>query len=308
MYDRILVPLDGSPLAEQVLPYVSRISLGLGIPVYLFQVLDAVNERLADPAHGLYTSAIADGLHDNAIDYLNSVKRNMSGKEITTDAYEGNAVSSIIEEADKSPGSLVAMSTHGRSGVTRLLMGSATDNVLHHTKNPMLIVRGHRDGEPTLDTNLETIIVPLDGSPLAEQVLPHVAALANALNLKVTLVRAAATSEQFRAVTGFQQIDGITGLHFKNFETMTQAAGSQAADYIKEQEDSLRRQGVTSVDYKIVPGSAAQVIVDVALATPDNMVAMTTHGHSGPAHWTLGSVTDRVVRHSGDPVLVIRTS
>jgi nucleotide-binding universal stress UspA family protein len=152
MYDRILVPLDGSPLAEQVLPYVSRISLGLGIPVHLFQVLDAVNERLADPAHGLYTSAIADWLHDNAIDYLNSVKRNMSGKEITTDAYEGNAVSSIIEEADKSPGSLVAMSTHGRSGVTRLLMGSATDNVLHHTKNPMLIVRGHRDGEPTLES------------------------------------------------------------------------------------------------------------------------------------------------------------
>ena len=63
MYDRILVPLDGSPLAEQVLPYVSRISLGLGIPVHLFQVLDAVNERLADPAHGLYTSAIAAGFH-----------------------------------------------------------------------------------------------------------------------------------------------------------------------------------------------------------------------------------------------------
>ena len=308
MYDRILVPLDGSGLAEQVLPYVSRSSLGLGIPVHLFQVLDAVNERLADPAHGLYTSAIADGFHDNAIDYLNSVKRNMPGKEITTDAFEGNAVSGIIEEADKSPGALVAMATHGRSGVTRLLMGSATDNVLHHTKNPMLIVRGHRDGEPALDTNLETIIVPLDGSPLAEQVLPHVAALANALNLKVTLVRAAATTEHFRAVTGFQRIDGVTGLHYQNFETMTQAAGSQAADYIKEQEDSLRRQGVASVDHKIVPGSAAHVIVDVALETPDNLVAMTTHGHSGPARWTLGSVTDRVVRHSGDPVLVIRTN
>ena len=69
----------------------------------------------------------------------------------------------------------------------------------------------------------------------------------------------------------------------------------------------LRRQGIASIDHKIVPGSASNVIVDLTLDTPDNEVAMTTHGHSGPGRWTLGSVTDRVVRHSGDPVLVIRT-
>ena len=133
-------------------------------------------------------------------------------------------------------------------------------------------------------------------------------ALATALNLKVTLLRAAATAEHFRAVTGVHQIDGISGLHFQNFETMTQAAGNQASEYITEHENSLRRQGIASVDHRIVPGSAANVIVDVALETPDNLVAMTTHGHSGPGRWTLGSVTDRVVRHSGDPVLVIRSS
>jgi nucleotide-binding universal stress UspA family protein len=241
------------------------------------------------------------------MDYLNSVKRNMAGVEITCDAHEGDVVTHIIEEAQKSPNSLVAMSTHGRSGISRWLMGSVTDNVLHHTKNPMLIFRTHQEGEPESDTNLETIIVPLDGSPLAEEILPHVAALAMALNLKVTLVRAAATAEQFHAVTGIQRIDGVTGIHFQNFESMTHDAGNQAAEYIKEQEDHLRRQGVTNVDHKILPGSAAHVIVDLALETPDNLVAMTTHGHSGPARWTLGSVTDRVVRHSGDPVLVVRT-
>ena len=308
MYDRIFVPLDGSQLAEQVLPYVTRISLGMGIPIHLMQVIPPVSEALADPVHGHYQSGISAGAHDQAIDYLNSVKRNMAGVEITCDAHEGDVVSHIIEEADKSPSALVAMSTHGRSGVTRWLMGSVTDNVLHHTKNPMLIYRTHQEGDPEPDTKLETIIVPLDGSSHAEQVLPHVAALATAMNLKVTLVRAAATAEQFRAVTGFQQIDGVSGLHFQNFEAMTQVAGNQAADYIKEQEDYLRRQGVASVDHRIVPGSAAHVIVDVALETPDNLVAMTTHGHSGPARWTLGSVTDRVVRHSGDPVLVVRTS
>ncbi|MCH7737722.1 MAG: universal stress protein [Chloroflexi bacterium] len=307
MYDRIFVPLDGSPLAEQVLPYVTRISQGMGIPIHLMQVIPSVSEELADPAHGLYQSGLSAGAHDEAMDYLNSVKRNISGAEITCEALEGNVITHIIEEADKSPGSLVAMSTHGRSGITRWLMGGVTDNVLHHTKNPMLIFRSHQEGDTGTDTNLETIIVPLDGSPLAEQVLPHVVAMANALNLKVTLVRAAATAEQFSAMTGFQQIDGVSGVHYQNFEAMTKVAGTQAADYIKEQENSLRRQGVASVNHLIMPGSAANVIVDAALKTPDNLVAMTTHGHSGPARWTLGSVTDRVVRHSGDPVLVIRT-
>ena len=61
---------------------------------------------------------------------------------------------------------MVAMSSHGRSRITRLLMGSVTDKVLHHIKNPMLIFREHRDGDPEPDTKLETIIVPLDESPL----------------------------------------------------------------------------------------------------------------------------------------------
>jgi len=190
--------------------------------------------------------------------------------EITCHAHEGDIVAPIIEEAGKSPESLVAMSSHGRSGITRLLMGSVTDKVLHHIKNPMLIFREHRDGDPEPDTKLETIIVPLDGSPLAESVLPHVTALAKALDLKVTLVRAASTAEHFIAATGFHQIDGVSGLQFQNFETMTQAPGNQASEYITEQENSLRRQGIASVDHKIVPGSAADVIVDLALDTPDN--------------------------------------
>ncbi|MBC8279395.1 MAG: universal stress protein [Chloroflexi bacterium] len=306
MYESILVPLDGSPLAEEVLPFVSRISLGMGIPIHLMQVMHTVSEELADPAHGLYRSSITAGVRDEAIDYLNSVKRRIPGAEVTCEAYEGDVISHIIEEGAKSPTCLIAMSTHGRSGVTRWLMGSVTDNVLHHTKNPMLIVRGRGKGEPEPDSGLETIIVPVDGSGLGEEVLPHVAALATALNLKVTLLRATATAEEFGAVTGYQRVEGTAGLHFQSFEAMAKEIGNQAIDYLKGLEDSLRKQGVDSVDYRIVRGPADEVIVDLALETPDNLVAMTTHGRSGPARWTLGSVTDRVVRHSGDPVLVVR--
>ena len=298
--------MDGSPLAERVLPYVTRLSLGLGTPVHLIQVFPSVSEELADPLHGRYQAGISAGVHDESIDYLNSVLSKTAGMEITCAAHEGNAVSHIIDEADKSPASLIAMSTHGRSGITRWVMGSVTDRVLHSTKNPMLIVRGNQVGEP--DTNLETIIVPVDGSSLSEQVIPDVAALAKAMNLKVTLLRVVATAEEFSAQTGYQRLEGVVGLHFPSFEEMAKEAGDQALVYLQGLEEKLREQGVASVDHRIVRGAAASVIMDVAQETPDSLVAMTTHGRSGPARWAMGSVTDRVVRHSGDPVLVVRVT
>jgi nucleotide-binding universal stress UspA family protein len=279
----------------------------MGIPIHLIQVVHTVPEDMADPVHGLYRSSITAGMHDESMDYLNSIKRKTAGAEITCEALEGNVSSIIIEEAAKTPGSLVAMSTHGRSGVARWLLGSVTDNVLRHTKNPMLIVRGHRQGEPESDTNLSTMFVPMDGSPLAEEVIPHVAALANALDLKVTLLHATATAEEFGSISGFGRLDGVSGGYFQSFENMARDARNQAIDYLKGMEDKLRKQGVTSIESRIERGPAADVIVDAALETPDILVAMTTHGRSGPARWTLGSVADRVVRHSGDPVLVVRT-
>ena len=172
----------------------------------------------------------------------------------------------------------------------------------------MLIVRGHQEGDPEPDTNLEPIIVPVDGSSLAEQVIPHVAALAKGLGLKVTLLSAVATAEEFSGATTYQRLEGVVGLHFPSYEEMATEAGNQALAYLQGLEKTLNEQGVTSVDHRIVRGGAAHVIVDLAQETPDNLVAMTTHGRSGPARWAMGSVADRVVRYSGDPVLVVRVA
>ncbi|MDA1128067.1 MAG: universal stress protein [Chloroflexi bacterium] len=171
----------------------------------------------------------------------------------------------------------------------------------------MLIVRGNHEGDPEPDADLKTIVVPVDGSPLAESVIPHVTALAKALDLKVTLLRVVPTVEEFSSHTDYQRLDGVVGLHFKTSEDMAKEAADKALVYLKELENTLRKEGVALVDHRLVRGGAANIIIDIAQETPDNLVAMTTHGRSGPARWTLGSVADRVVRHSGDPVLVVRT-
>ncbi len=107
---------------------------------------------------------------------------------------------------------------------------------------------------------------------------------------------------------GYERSDGTAGLHFQSFDDMAKKISEQAVNYLEGLADSLRQQGVTKVEQRIIRGPADEMIVDVAFETPDNLVAMTTHGRPGQARWTLGSVTDRVVRHSGDPVLVIRTA
>ena len=106
---------------------------------------------------------------------------------------------------------------------------------------------------------------------------------------------------------GYERSDGTAGLHFQSFYDMAKEISEQAVNYLEGLSDSLREQGVSKVEQRMIRGPADEVIVDLAFETPDNLVAMTTHGRSGPARRKLGSVADRVVRHSGDPVLGIRT-
>jgi hypothetical protein len=100
MHESILMPLDKSPFSEQGLPYGSRISLGLGIPIQPMQVLHTVSEELADPADGLCKNKVTEGVQDEAMDYLNSVERRTPGSDVTCETFEGNVISQIIEEAE----------------------------------------------------------------------------------------------------------------------------------------------------------------------------------------------------------------
>jgi len=301
MYKRILVPLDGSKLAEGVLPYVPAVARAIGAGVVLLRVFNPATLTLADPGIGRYLDQIEAGLREESLDYLNSVRASLAGltTPVSCEAVSGHAASRIIAAADKTAGTLIAMSTHGRSGVGRWLLGSVTEKVLNATASPMLIVRSRDGGKEPAEARLKTVIVPLDGSPLAEQVLPYLTPLAKALELKVVLVR----------------VIPPEGLHYgyRDYPVgysedflVEEETEKHAADYLHRISSRLREGGLTSVEECVLRGNPAEVIVDLAKATPDNLVAMNTHGRSGVGRWVLGSVTDRVVQHSGGPVLVVR--
>lgn len=302
MYKKILVPLDGSELAEQVLPHVALLAEGLGARVQLVRIFDHVPPSLADPAHRLYLDQVALSYRNEAKDSLEKAAASLEAKGVSVDievheADDASGVASyVVSAAESKPDTLTAMTTHGRSGLGRWLLGSISDKVLHAIKSPLFLVRSRKESEFSADVKLETVILPLDGSPLAEQTIPHAAPIAAKLGLNVILI--SVTPPTYQAVFGDPAI-------------IREPAGEpdpRAAGYLADVAERLRKEGVANVQERPLYGPPAEVILDVARETPNSFVAMTTHGRTGVGRWLLGSVADRAVRYSGGPVLLNRAS
>jgi nucleotide-binding universal stress UspA family protein len=286
MYKKILVPLDGSKLAEGVLPYARLLAGALKLPVDLIRVNDP---ETAAPGTGAIQEA----------DYLKEIGASFPPSLAVNCCVEnGRAAEVIVDSASRDRGTLITMATHGRSGAQRWLLGSVAQKVLQATINPLLLIRPKDGSTSSANVRLDTVILPLDGSHLAEKVLPHVAYLAKHLKLEVVLIR---TYEL--PTTGYFMATGISPPAIGELGAKIK---EETADYLRAKAEELRSEGIEKVSFIAVEGRGAEEIIDLAQKTPDNLVAMSTHGRSGMGRWVLGSVTDRVVCYCGDPVLVIR--
>lgn len=302
MYSKILVPLDGSKLSEAILPYARSLAGSLKIPVELLVVIEPdVISTFSDPKHGRYMDIVETDMKRNGVDYLEKVARTFpDALAATCSARIGNPAETILEQASEGEDTLIAMSTHGRSGVKRWILGSIADKVLHAARSHLLLVRSDGKGEVAQELSLKTVVVPLDGSHLAEGVLPRVAALAKKTKMEVILLRAYPMAIQAFYVEA--------EAYMPDFERLSADSKAEASRYLDEKVKQLQSEGLEKVSYVVSQGDAADEIISMARQSSDNLVAMCTHGRSGVGRWVLGSVTDRVVRHCGDPVLVVRAS
>lgn len=298
MYKRMLIPLDGSEVAEQVLPYARFLAKALAIPVDLLGVVDPeALVALADPARGRHVDILmAETMSSTAI-YLETTARSFQAAQVKASVGKGKPEDAVIEKAAADKDTLIVMATHGRSGIQRWLLGSVADKVLHGSTNHMFLVRANEQGKTDGEAALRTVIIPLDGSPLAEKALPGVVDLAKKLKLEMVFIRAYALPP---AVTGDEYGTYIDEL-LRQMEV-------EARDYLEEKVKEVKKMGVEKASSVVNIGYGAEEIITLARKTADNFVAMCTHGRSGVKRWVLGSVTERVVRHSGDPVLIIRAA
>jgi len=289
MYSKILITLDGSKFAETVLPYARMLARELKIPVDLL----CVN----DPRE---TTACAPYMVNQ---YLATIGESFAGS-VGLIVEPGHTAATIVARAAAEPEMLIAMATHGYSGTKRWLLGSVAEKVLRAAANHVLLVHP-ANGQPSAEAKLTNVVVPLDGSEVAETVLPTVSELALRLTLRVELVRV--TRRIYSAPP--EAILPVFGANAPDLNKLWKEAHDEANQYLIETADRLRRQGLPDVDSLVLEGGAdgaAAAIVDLVKKTPESLVAICTLGESGIGHWPLGSVTERVVRHTSGPVLVLR--
>ncbi len=294
MYRRILVPLDGSKVAEQVLPYARYLAGKLKIPVDLLGVVDLVGTVTSTMMANVRNldAFITDCVHRSEA-YLEHMSKTFPDVVGWT-VRKGKPEDVVIEKAADGRNTLIAMATHGRSGIDRWLLGSVVEKVLRGTTNSLLLVRATEHGKSEGESAIKRVIVPLDGSPLAEKVLPYITGLAKELAFETVLLRA----------YNLRQVISTFEGTIPDWEKLEAKAKMDALGYLDSKVRELKHQGLIEIVSRASDREAAREIIEAA-AEPDSLIAMCTHGRSGVKRWVLGSVTEKVVRHSDRPVLVI---
>jgi nucleotide-binding universal stress UspA family protein len=286
MFQRVLVPLDGSGFAEQALPWARVLArrAGAGIELVRGHVLYA----LRDPAASWcpFDPAEETRWRQEEQLYLDNIARRLTVESplvTSTALIDSLAADAILARVEASQADLVVMTTHGRGLLSRFFVGSVADELVRRAPVPILLVRPRElTSGPFLEPALENVLVPLDGSALAEQALGPALNLAGLMGARCTLLR----------------IVELSG------EASQEAETAQAHMYLNGLARRLREQPVPIEVLTVAAVQVADAIVRLAQAS--DLIALATHGRGGVQRLLLGSVADKVIRASCNPVLVYR--
>ena len=274
MYSRILVPLDGSALAEAALPRAEALAHLAPSTLYLLRAAPPEEEGTA----ASYLETVADHLRAR-------------GLVVETLTVPGDPTEAIVWEAAHRDVDVVVMATHGRGGVGRGLLGSVADQVLHRMALPVLLVRAD---QPALVGRPRRVLVPLDGSELAEQALVHARAAVGTQG-EILLYQAVAPATPI--------VEPMT--RDSAWAEMWENTQADALRYLEEVATPLRAAGYrvrTAAEH----GVPAERIARYARQEQVDLIVVSSHGRSGAARWLLGSVADDLLRHAPAPLLLLR--
>ena len=282
---RILVGLDGSPLAEAILPFVEWLATKHRAGVTLLHVVPV-------PEHGpLADHPAIDQIVRQATtpaeEYLRGPQGRLAagGLDVTVVVTQGQPAREIVRHADQGAYDLVALATHGRSGIQQWAHGSVADDVLRTTSVPLGLVRPG-DGPGAMPRRIQRIVVPLDGSPEAEAALRTAEPLAIRGEVPLTLLR-------FVAPLNLEYLAGPNGLAYVNFEHIIDDLTGAARSYLDTQAAQLRARGIAVTTEVAVAPPAAGIAAYVG-KHPESLIVLATHGRSGWRRLLLGSVARRV--------------
>ena len=262
MFGHVLVPVDGSKESEAILPIAAQIATTLGIELRLVRVIDHGFERQAAEAQ------------------LASLARDFAAAASAV-IESGNSVRAIATELETNPGGLLAMTTHGRTGLTEEVIGTTALTLVRTLARPVLVYRPPVDHEPVSDrVPIETVVVPVDGGEFSESMIPIAAGFAKAMQARVEFIQV--------------------------IEALESPAPPDVLDssYVRSKAIDVRNAVGVPVTFEVLHGDPGRAIPEYIRARPRTILAMSTHARRGIERLVFGGVTNACLRGAGVPILL----
>jgi len=296
MYKRILVPLDGSKLADKALKFTTELTKRmLGVEVVLLHVCSH-QEGSMETMHEVYIQQAAETAR-KCLGQTVSV-------QVKSELATGYPAEEILRYSRKHKIDLIIMTTHGRSGINRWAMGSVSYKVMRSVKVPVCLISANIDDQTIFEkANSSTILVPLDGSKHSEAVLPFVEKLAKQVGVEEMEAMLIRVCEKPQISSDYPSDMPLSWEeHVETERVMCKlASGPYLADVSKR----LKNAGMR-VQFEVTLGDPENEIIKYAKESNAGFIAMSTHGRSGLSRWAYGSVAEKVMLGTLTPVMMVK--
>ncbi len=302
MFDTILVPLDGSQLAECVLPHVVAIARSFDAEITLLRMLEKNQAGASAQLFDLLNWQINK---TKAALYLEKAKMRFQESNIRarTTVLEGLVAEGITEYAQNQGMKLIILSSHGRNGLTQWGISSITQKIILSAQTSLLIVRAHQygvhPGELSATPLYQRILVPLDGSQRAENVLPIITQLAQFHKSQIHLAQVVQTPEMAR-----QMPPASEDIELSN--RVVERNRDEAGHYLEQMKSRSVLEGIAVQTHLITSDNAAVALHQLAEQENIDMVALSAHGYSGNHQWPYGSMVNNFILYGKVPLLIVQ--
>ncbi|MDA3921978.1 MAG: universal stress protein [Salinisphaera sp.] len=296
LFNHVLVPLDGSHMAERALSQAQRLVKTAGGELHLLQVVPTRSEEgscQVDPLDWRMQ-------HAKALSYLNGLVERLSGEgtRVTAHVEDGDPVQQILEFAKRDGTDLIVLSACGRGGLSRFHLGGTVQKAMRRTHTSVFISHAMQETGLPGRSAYRRVLLPLDGSCRAEWAVHQIAALMRDTDAELILLHVVVMLDELSPALMTGDIASLR----KNMLAEELRVGQ---DYLKEVRGHLQH-GLNITTRVVRAPSAAREIVRMANSEAVDMIALTAHGAAGESSWALGSVADAVVGHSMQSVLLFQ--
>ena len=299
MIHHILVPLDGSALAECVLPHVVSLVEATGAKVSLLHVVESpinpMEDEAVDPIQWHLKKMESESYLEQVAERLHKM-----GTDTQQHVLEGNAAESIIEYATEANVDLIALSTHGRSGLTGWNVSSVVQKILLRSYRSSLLIRAYNPPQKELTrVNYRRLFVALDRSTRAEYILPLAASLAQQQNASLILATVVRKPEMPHRVP-------LPDEDLEMIDQIIKRTTQEASVYFENLDKQLASQGIDVQTRQTTSDNVTASLTDMIAQANADLVMMVAHGYSGLPKWPYGSVANHLISFGTAHLLIMQ--